>query len=213
MRIRKKATKEQIAKWKGNFKAKLDAMSEEERARVVEEINRKQRERRKQDREKKLQRRAELYHTRYKEKINKQSKELWASSDPDIVEKREQLKEFKNTLYKKHKQKNPIKFLLSSCKNRARDKGQDFDIDAEYLGMPSVCPILGIPLRYDNSKPQKDSASVDRFDNSKGYVKGNAWIISLKANFMKNNATIEELEAFCNNFLAAIKERRSHDKG
>jgi hypothetical protein len=39
-----------------------------------------------------------------------------------------------------------------------------------------------------------NSASVDRFDTAKGYIKGNVWIISYKANRMKSNATIDDIK-------------------
>lgn len=38
--------------------------------------------------------------------------------------------------------------------------------------------------------------SVDRIDSGKGYIKGNVWVISRKANVMKNNATFKELKEF-----------------
>lgn len=41
---------------------------------------------------------------------------------------------------------------------------------------------------------QDNSASIDRIDNDKRYVKGNVWIISTKANRIKSNATLAELE-------------------
>lgn len=42
---------------------------------------------------------------------------------------------------------------------------------------------------------------IDKIDNSKGYVKGNIQIISMKANAMKNSASLEELHTFCKNIL------------
>ena len=62
--------------------------------------------------------------------------------------------------------------------------------------MVHVCPILGIPLKINKPRtPRDNSYSLDRIDNSKGYVPGNIQIISVKANNMKSNATLEELEA------------------
>jgi hypothetical protein len=50
------------------------------------------------------------------------------------------------------------------------------------------------------------SPSLDRIDNSKGYVKGNVAVISFRANTLKNNATADELRAIANFMDEAMTE-------
>jgi hypothetical protein len=77
------------------------------------------------------------------------------------------------------------RLLWDAAKSRAKAKGRDFNIEVTDISIPSVCPVLNIPM---------DSPSLDRIDSSKGYVKGNVRVISVRANMLKNDATIEELE-------------------
>jgi hypothetical protein len=92
------------------------------------------------------------------------------------------------------------------AKNRAKEKGLEFNIEISDITMPEYCPIFGIKLvihtGYGNG-PAPDSPSLDRIDPSKGYIKGNVWVISTKANKLKSNATIQELEQLVN----AIKNK------
>jgi hypothetical protein len=50
-----------------------------------------------------------------------------------------------------------------------------------------------IQLEYHRGVKQDNSYSLDRIDSSKGYVKGNIWVISLRANRIKNDSTPQEL--------------------
>lgn len=58
--------------------------------------------------------------------------------------------------------------------------------------IPTHCPVFGWVLRAGGR--HFNSMSIDRVDSSKGYIPGNVKVISLRANQLKNNATIEELE-------------------
>lgn len=93
----------------------------------------------------------------------------------------------------KHKN-NPLKNMYSDAKRRAKRKGIEFSIKPEDLVLPKVCPILQIPLFVSGAKCTNNSPSIDRIDNNKGYIKGNVVIVSFKANTIKSNSTIEELE-------------------
>lgn len=66
------------------------------------------------------------------------------------------------------------------------------------MPLPQYCPVFGIKLNYQGNKGQKgfvdDSPSIDKIDPKKGYVKGNVQIISWRANRIKSDATIQELE-------------------
>lgn len=76
---------------------------------------------------------------------------------------------------------------------RARKRGLEFSITESDISIPEFCPILGIPLSVGIGKATANSPSLDRIDNTKGYVPGNVVVVSFKANTIKNNATVEEL--------------------
>jgi hypothetical protein len=71
--------------------------------------------------------------------------------------------------------------------------GWDFDLTLEDTQVPTRCPILDIPLFFTPAKRTDNTPSLDRKDNSKGYMKGNVFIISWRANQIKRDATPEEL--------------------
>jgi hypothetical protein len=106
---------------------------------------------------------------------------------------------------------NPNRFLLSRAKSRAKKKGLEFNIDKSDIDVPIICPILGIPIIKEYKKgtkggPSPNSPSLDRVDNSLGYVKGNVRVISHKANTMKHNATATELIRFAEWVLFTYKK-------
>lgn len=84
--------------------------------------------------------------------------------------------------------------MVSTAKIRAAARGLEFNITKDDLALPTHCPILGIELSFEGPS-KENSPSLDRIDNSRGYVVGNVQVISWRANRLKSDATKEELLA------------------
>lgn len=97
----------------------------------------------------------------------------------------------------------PRKQMFSSARYRAKKFNLDFDINIDDIIIPSLCPLLEIPLfrKPYNQKGTfcKNSPSLDRIIPELGYIKGNIMVISMRANAMKYSATIDELKTFSKN--------------
>lgn len=130
---------------------------------------------------------------------NRERQKLWYSTDAG---RQSALKRRKKYYYdnptrvketsRKTRIKNKEKLLFRSARYRAEQKNIDFDISIDDIIIPNVCPILGIPIYRDAKLNKDNSPSIDRIDNSKGYIKGNICVISYKANTLKSFGTIEE---------------------
>jgi hypothetical protein len=81
--------------------------------------------------------------------------------------------------------------LLSGAKYRAEINGREFNLKEDDILIPESCPILH--TRFTEKGDY--SPSLDRVDNSKGYVKDNIRVISKRANTLKGTATVEELKS------------------
>ncbi len=119
------------------------------------------------------------------------------------------LKEYKK-LHKSKQKFKPLsveRLLLVMARERASKKGMPFTLTLEDIIIPNECPLLKIPLFRDPTKkgPCANSPTIDRIDNSKGYTKDNIWIVSYKANAIKNNATLCELIKLTENLSRVCK--------
>jgi len=94
---------------------------------------------------------------------------------------------------KKWRDRNPYKAKVTLLKAKALRSNLPFDLDEQWFQNNNqiFCPVLGIRL---NQGDRNSVSSVDRIIPELGYVKENCRIISMKANMLKNNATVEELE-------------------
>ena len=101
----------------------------------------------------------------------------------------------------KYMELDPRRKMVYAARNRACMGGLECTITVDDIVIPETCPVLGIPLfaRIGAGRSSRDqvenSPSLDRIDNSKGYIPNNIAVISMRANMIKNNATLAELKA------------------
>lgn len=90
---------------------------------------------------------------------------------------------------------NPIKTTWDRARARAKKAGIQFSITLEDVQTiwTNICPIYQIQLKTNEGKPGPDSHSIDRIDNSKGYIPGNIAIVSMRFNSEKRNLSPELL--------------------
>jgi hypothetical protein len=91
--------------------------------------------------------------------------------------------------------------LYASAKSRANREKLPFDIAVNDIQIPERCPILpwiklssGSTLVGGKGKVGDSSPSLDRIIPELGYVKDNIRVISFRANTIKSNRSMEELE-------------------
>lgn len=99
---------------------------------------------------------------------------------------------------------NPFKYYLRNCKRRFR---YNINIDLQYLEnlwneQKGLCVYTNIPLKLNTHlkrvKDYRYTASLDRIDSTKGYIKGNVQFVSACINYMKNNLTHDQTIEFIN---------------
>lgn len=93
---------------------------------------------------------------------------------------------YKNTFYRQ--------FL--SRQQAAKRNNIPFTIKFEDIEQVQYCPILGIKLNYGRSglnRRDDAKASIDKVIPELGYVPGNVFVISWRANKLKGDMTLQEL--------------------
>lgn len=88
-------------------------------------------------------------------------------------------------------------------RNTARKRKLKFSISMKYawdlfIGQNRKCALTGVELKFKSKSALYDgTASLDRIDCSKGYVKGNVRWLDKDINIMKNSWTDEEFINIC----------------
>jgi len=75
--------------------------------------------------------------------------------------------------------------MLWRARGRANKKSLACNIELSDIVIPETCPVLLTKMKHP---------SLDRIVPLLGYTKGNVRVISNRANMLKNNATVTEME-------------------
>lgn len=93
--------------------------------------------------------------------------------------------------------------LLRQAKQHAKKIGVECTITIDDITVPNKCPILETNFILHD---KYYTYSIDRIDNTKGYIPGNIGVITRLANMMKNCASEKQLLLFSKNIKSYIKK-------
>lgn len=102
--------------------------------------------------------------------------------------------ERKRAFMRVRRKRYPHLVLLALAKQRAKRDGLPFNLSAEDIVIPRLCPVLGFRLKHGKNKcPLQQSPTLDRIRPNRGYVKGNVIVISALANRIKSTANWRQI--------------------
>lgn len=122
------------------------------------------------------------YKAKYPERVKAKNRAWWAAN-----------KEKDSATRLRWRVANLARIMWKDAQKRAVRFNLEWDLELFDIHIPKVCPVLGIEMKYGVGKRTDSSPSLDRIDNSKGYVYNNVCVISWRANNIKSDGTAEEL--------------------
>ena len=108
----------------------------------------------------------------------------------------------------KRDQYTPFRWFVLRAQYRSKKKGWSCNLTTLYLKLlwedqKGICPFTGWKLILPNNTQKAwennkaENASLDRIDNSKGYVEGNVRYVSIMANLARQSFSDKEVLDFC----------------
>jgi len=106
------------------------------------------------------------------------------------------------------------KHLINAAKARSKKYGYHFDLtfekDGNHImrGLETGCPVFHTPFRRAAGQGQ-DSATLEKFNPALGYITGNVYVLSRRANAMKQDATSwRDIQALAN-WMKKIERKKT----
>ena len=119
--------------------------------------------------------------------------------------------ENKAALLERHRERNKRspRYALTSIITLARKRAET-TIDQQYLlemydRQQGLCALSGIKMTWATGKTSPTSISVDRIDQSKGYVDGNVRLVCMAVNAFRGTMNDQELLVFARALLSNME--------
>lgn len=103
--------------------------------------------------------------------------------------------------------------MVYGARKRAKQEGLPFILSVDDLVVPTHCPVLGVKMVVGH---RDNAPSLDKVVPELGYVKDNVAVMSKRANRIKDNASLAELQqivSFLKKFFRRQQPSHSATKG
>ena len=104
--------------------------------------------------------------------------------------------------------------LLTQIRNSAKIRGIEHAVSDKYLWelflkQSRMCALTGVELVFDSSHSEKNTASLDRIDSTKGYVNENVMWVHKDVNLMKHTFGLDYFIDLCGKIYERREEIRN----
>jgi len=97
----------------------------------------------------------------------------------------------------KIKKERPFYVYAKHKNNYNKKQGYSYKVTEDYLKgiWTGFCSITGVKISIDGDRKDPHRANLDRINPNEGYKEGNVVWLSARANRLKSNVTVKELES------------------
>ncbi len=106
--------------------------------------------------------------------------------------------EYSRQMQQRWRDKNPKRYMWTRARIRARAEDIPFSITEDDFDIPEYCPVFpNLKLEFSSGRGSRPDniPTLDKIVPVLGYVPSNVAVISMRANRLKSDATLEELQA------------------
>lgn len=124
-------------------------------------------------------------------------------------------KERNRSLPDEQRLKKCLRWRWLGARDRSKKHGMDFSLSLEdlenlWLEQNGTCALSGIKMTYELQNGRTSTnVSIDRIDQSKGYVTGNVQLVCMACNQIKSDLSEDEMYQFCKKIVEHYESKNN----